>query len=149
MDDQRIQKDTQPVMLELSDGTRLAGAFFLRRFEAHHEGRQKVGDLLNESMAFIPFKTDDGVVLLNVSELVLIRVPLETEADDLMRLGKKYTVQLRTTQGKDLQGDIYVNLPEESSRIKDYLNQPARFYTLFRPDAVVYLNRRFILTVQD
>ena len=149
MDERRVEKDTQPVMLELSDGSQLAGEFFLRRFEAHHEGRQKVGDLLNDSLAFIPFNTGEGVVLLNVSELVSIRVPLETEADDLMRLGQKYAVRFRMKQGTDLEGEIYVNLPMESSRIKDYLNQPVRFFALFRPDAVVYLNRRFILTVMD
>jgi hypothetical protein len=80
---------------------------------------------------------------------VTAAVAAKAEKDDLMTLGKQYAVRIRTTQEIEIQGDIYVNLPEESSRAKDYFNQSARFFPLFQPASIVYVNRDFILAVQE
>ncbi|MBI3596402.1 MAG: hypothetical protein HY203_04530 [Nitrospirae bacterium] len=64
-------------------------------------------------------------------------------------MGKQYAVRIKTTQEKEIPGDIYVNLPEESSRVKDYFNQPARFFPLFQPASIIYVNWNFILTVEE
>ncbi|MDC4227698.1 MAG: hypothetical protein MPW15_26585 [Candidatus Manganitrophus sp.] len=71
------------------------------------------------------------------------------ELDDLMTLGKKYTVALKMIRGKEIQGDIYVNLPEGFCRVKDYFNQPVQFFPLIQSEFVVYINRELVLFVQD
>jgi len=149
MDERRIEKVTQTVLFELADRHRLDGEVFLRQYESHHTGRQTVGDLLNESLSFIPVKAAKGVVLLSASQIVTATVSLTSEKDDLMTLGKQYAVRIKTTHENEIPGDIFVNLPEESSRVKDYFNQPARFFPLFQSDSIVYVNRNFILTVQE
>jgi hypothetical protein len=149
MDEQRIEKVTQKVHFELADRHQLDGEVFLRLYESHHTGHQMVGDLLNESLSFIPVKTAGGVFLLSASQIVTAAVSSESEKDDLMTLGKQYTVRIKTTLDEEIRGDIFVNLPEESSRVKDYFNQPARFFPLFQPASILYINRQFILTVQE
>jgi hypothetical protein len=149
MDERKIQKQTQDVVFEMSDKSEVSGEVFLGLYEAHHTGRQKVGDLLNEQLLFVPVKTAHGAVLLNVSHIVTVTVRSEAEKDDLMTLGKKHAVRIKTTQGKEVNGDVFVNLPEETSRVKDYFNQPLYFFTIFQPTIIIYINRRFILSIEN
>jgi hypothetical protein len=86
---------------------------------------------------------------VNTSQIAAVRIRLELEKDDLTTLGKKYTVRVKTTQGKDLVGGVYVNLPEETCRVKNYLNQPLRFFPLFQSTSIVYINLDFILSFLD
>jgi hypothetical protein len=149
VDERKIQKQTQDVVFEMSDKSEVSGEVFLGLYEAHHTGRQKVGDLLNEQLSFVPVKTARGAILLNMSHIVTVAVRLEVEKDDLMTLGTKYAVRIKTTQGKEVSGDIFVNLPEEISRVKDYFNQPFHFFTIFQPTIIIYINRRFILSIEN
>lgn len=149
MDERRIEKENCPVLFELYDGSEIEGEVFLRLYEAHHAGLQKVGDLLNEELRVIPLRTSKGTLLLNRSRIALATVQAELEKDDLMTLGKKYTVRLKMLRGKEVQGDIYVNLPEGFCRVKDYFNQPVQFFPLIQPGFVVYINRELVLFVQD
>lgn len=149
MDERKIEKENRPVLFELSDGSEVEGEVFLRLYEAHHAGLQKVGDLLHEEKKFIPVRTKGGTLLLNRSHIVVAKVPAPLEKDDLMTLGKKYSVSLKMVLGKVIEGDVFVNLPEGFCRMKDYLNQPVRFFTLIQPEFVVYINQEFVLSVQD
>lgn len=147
--DRKIEKEVRPILCELSDGSEIEGDVFLRLYEARHAGPQKVGDLLNEEKKFLPVKAKGGTLLLNRSHIVLTKVKAELEKDDLMTLGKKVTVRLKMHRGREIQGDIFINLPEGFCRVKDYVNQPTRFFTLIQPDFVIYINQEFILSVRD
>lgn len=148
MDERRIEKQTRLVAFHLSDGGEVRGAVFLRLHEAHHTGLQKVGELLNDEQRFLPIKTGGETFLLNKRHIVAAAVPAAEEGDDLMFLGKQYAISVITTLGLKFQGDIYVNLPEENSRVKDYLNQSTPFLPLIRSESILYINQRFILTAQ-
>ncbi len=149
MDERRIEKENCPVLFELYDGSEIEGDVFLRLYEAHHAGLQKVGDLLNEETRVIPVRTKKGTLLLNRSRIASAKVRTELERDDLMTLGKKYAVALKMIRGKEIQGDIYVNLPDGFCRVKDYFNQPIQFFPLIQSEFVVYINRELVLFVQD
>jgi hypothetical protein len=147
MDERKVEKQTQEVDFELSDGSAVRGAVFLRLYEAHHSGHQRVGELLNEEPSFIPVRTDQGGFLLNTARIAVARIRADSEADELMMLGKQYPVRVRTVQGKEIEGVVCVNLPEEFSRVKDYFNQPVRFFAILQPGFVTYINRQSILSV--
>ncbi|TAJ98547.1 MAG: hypothetical protein EPO39_17965 [Candidatus Manganitrophaceae bacterium] len=149
MDERKIEKENRPVLFELYDGSEIDGEVFLRLYEAHHAGLQKVGDLLNEETRVIPLRTKNGTLLLNRSRIASAKVRAELEKDDLMTLGKKYTVSLKMIRGKEIQGDIFVNLPEGFCRVKDYFNQPVQFFPLIQSEFVIYINRELLLYVQD
>src|SRR5262249_32057633 len=112
MDEQKVVKQTQEVVFGMSDHSNVKGEVFLGLYEARHTGPQKVGDLLNEKLSFLPVKTARRPVLLNLSQIVTVTVDSEFEKDDLMTLGKRYGVWIKTVHGKLIKGDIFVNLPE-------------------------------------
>jgi hypothetical protein len=149
MDERKIKKENRVVLFKLSDGSEVEGEVFLRLYEAHHSGPQRVGDLLNEERPFIPVKTDRGVVLLNVSHIVSAKIQSVWESDELMTMGKRQSIRIKTAHEQEIPGDIFINLPDGYCRVKDYINQPILFFPLFQPDYIIYINRRFILLIQD
>ncbi len=149
MDEHRIIKKTQPVTLELSDGSRVEGEVLLGLYEVRHTGRQEIGDLLNESLAFIPVNTAKGTLLVNTSQIEAGSITLKRERDELMTLGKKHAVHLKTTRGREMAGEVSVNLPEDACRVKDDFNQPLLFFPLFQPPSIGHINRDSILSVLD
>lgn len=149
MTEQKIAKNRQQVVFSLADGSEMEGDVFLSLYEAHRQGPQRVGELLNGRDTFIPLKTADGTVHLNIRNVIKARIPTEQERHDLMMLGKKYRVRIATLQGETIEGDIYVDLPRDRSRVSDYLNQPERFLRIFVSGHIVYMARRLILTVRD
>jgi hypothetical protein len=148
MDDGRIQKATRPTTIVLSSGREIRGDVFVGLYDPHHLGPQRVGELLNEPLAFIPVRTNRGVLLVNRSHIVSATLPADRESDELLKLGKRYTVRVTTANG-DLRGAIFVNLPEVATRVADYFNQSLRFFPLYQARTVVYVNREFILSVRD
>lgn len=149
MDEPKIEKETRPALFELSDGSEMEGEVFLRLHEAHHTGRQKLGDLLNGDSPFIPVKTNGNILLLNRSHIVLGKAESEWEEDDLMTLGKQHAIWVKMVNGEEIQGKIFVNISEVAFRVKDYFNQPDDFLPLMQPEWIVYINRKFVLSVHD
>jgi hypothetical protein len=149
MDEQTIAKETRDVGLILSDGTSLAGEVFLNLYGAHHFGPQRVGDLLLGPERFLPLRSASGTRLVNIAHILQARVGAAEETDPLMLLGERHAVAVTTASGERIETVLYANLPDGSQRVKDYLNQPLRFFTFFLPEAVLYLHRAAILWVED
>jgi hypothetical protein len=148
MTDQVIAKQRRNVLFTLIDGSEIEGDVFLRLYEARHFGPQKVGELLNGENGFIPVATEQGMIHLNVVNIVTARTAAGEEWDDLVRLGRKYTVRIQTRLG-EIAGEMFVNLPEENCRVSDYLSQADRFLRVFSGEEIVYIGARFVLSVQD
>jgi hypothetical protein len=148
MTDQKIVKERRPVLFTLADNSEVEGEVFLSLYEARRMAPQRVGDLLNEEGTFLPVATADGMVHLNVSNIVTARTAAPLEWDDLEALGKKYAVRIKTHLG-EIAGEVFVHLPLEHCRVSDYLNQPDRFLRLLASDEVLYIGARFILAVRD
>ncbi|MEZ4599076.1 MAG: hypothetical protein R2940_04725 [Syntrophotaleaceae bacterium] len=148
MTEQVIAKKRRRVRFTLIDGSEVEGDVFLWLYEVRHFGPQKVGELLNGESGFIPVATVQGLVHLNVVNIVTVRATAEEEWDDLDRLGKNYTVRIRTRIG-EISGEMFVNLPAENSRVSDCLSQADRFLRIFCGDEIIYIGTRFVLSVQD
>jgi hypothetical protein len=148
MTDQRIIKERRPALFTLADGSEVKGEVFLNLYEARRMGPQRVGELLNGEEAFLPVATAEGMVHLNVSNIVTACTETHSEWDDLETLGRKYAVRIRTHLG-EISGDVFVNLPREHSRVSDFLNQPGRFLRISGPEETVYVASRYILSVRD
>lgn len=149
MDDQKITKNRRSVFFTLTDGSTVEGKVFLSLYEACHEGPQRVGNLLNSVDAFIPVDTSNGMLHLNIANIVSAHTPISEEMNDLMTLGAKYRVQITTSLGSIIEGEVFVNLPHNRNRVSDYLNQRERFYRVFLPEKIVYIGSCHILTVRD
>jgi hypothetical protein len=148
MDEGRIEKATRRARLVLSNGREIRGEVFVGLYDPHHVGPQRVGELLNEAPAFMPVKTDKRVLMVNRAHIVSVALPADRERDELATLGKRYTVRVKTTRG-EVRGAVFVNLPDGATRVTDYFNQSVHFLPLFQARTIVYLNRDFIVHVQD
>lgn len=149
MDDQKITKSRRNVIFTLADGSTVEGKVFLSLYEACHEGPQRVGDLLNSVDAFIPVDTPNGMLHLNIVNIVTAHTPISAEKHELMTLGAKHGVQITTSLGSVIDGEVFINLPHERNRVSDYLNQGERFCRVFLSEQIVYIGCRYILTVTD
>jgi len=149
MDSQRISKETCRVLFSLADGREIWGEVFLNLFGARHDGPQRVGELLNGDEVFIPVKAEGGTLLIHLFQLVSAQVEAASELDELMTLGAHYHVKVQTVLGQDLKAEVYVDLPEGDRRVKDFMNRSQGFLRFLVDDQVLYLNRNFIVSVQD
>ena len=149
MDEQKIAKNRRRVLFTLADGSTVEGKVFLSLYEACHEGPQRVGELLNSVDAFIPVETTNGMLHLNISNIIAAYTPIMEEGNELMTLGQRHKVQITTSLGTVIEGEVFVNLPHDRNRVSDYLNQGERFCRVFLPEGIVYVGTRFILTARD
>jgi hypothetical protein len=148
-DDPKIAKRTRDVRVRLATGQELEGTLFLGLYEATHTGPQTVGDLLNREETFIPLKTNEGVCLLNIDQILFARTPAQGEADELMTLGVRASVTITLIDAASLDGDIYITLPEGHRRPKDFFNHAPKFFPFFKDDQLFYISRRFVAAVRD
>ena len=149
MYDRKIQKEICEVYVKLSNGDEIKGNVYLRLHEANHSGPQKVEELLNENTPFIPIKTSQDFIFVNSSQLVSVTTYSELERDELLTFGNKYPIQVKMLHGEEIKGDIIVCLPQSRNRVTDYLNQSIQFFSLFLPGRIIYINKKFIISVQD
>ncbi len=150
MDDQRVEMDTRKASLLLANGDSLEGLVFLSHYKKHDSAPETVGELINRE-AFMPLKAEKGTLLLNVEQVLAVKVARKGEIDESVEgLGIRHRVKVRMSDGKVVKGDFVVDLPAEACRVKDYLNLPDRFFRLYMDDgSILYLNRHFILNVRD
>lgn len=149
MDEDKIEKGAHRVAFQLSDGNCISGQVFLSLYDEHHLGSQNMEDLLKETNRFMPVKTDERVLLLNIDHIVLIKIDAESEENDMMKLGTKRLVWVKTTLGEELKGEIFISLGEGRARVKDHVNGTIGFFRLFQPGFILYINQKSILSIHD
>ncbi|MCK5065019.1 MAG: hypothetical protein KAQ97_07035 [Candidatus Fermentibacteraceae bacterium] len=149
MSSEKIDKKKKEVLFTLSDGTEIKGEVYLWLYSTNHIGAQRIDELLNDENHFIPVETVDGFVLLNSTNIMHAKTNLEEKSHNLIMMGEKYRVSITTLHHKNLEVDLFISLPEGFRRVKDYLNQPIRFFTFFQSGYILCINRDFILSIQD
>lgn len=149
MSNEKIDKKRKEVLFTLTDGTEIKGETYLWLYSTNRMGVQRIDELLNEGTPFIPVKTADGYVLLNSTHIMLAQAKIEKNIHDLIMMGEKYKVHITTLLHKNLEADLFISLPEGFRRVKDYLDQPIRFFTFFLPDQILCVNRDCILSIRD
>jgi len=149
MDEYKIEKGALRVAIQRSDGNCISGQVFLGLYGEQHLGSQNMEDLLNETKQYMPVKTDERVVLLNIDHIVWVKIDAKSEENDMMKLGTKHSVWVKTTLGEELKGDIFISLQEGQARVKDHVNETVGFFRLFQPGFILYINPKSILSIHD
>ncbi len=149
MSNEKIEKKKKKVLFTLTDGTVIKGEIYLWLYSTNRMGPQRIDELLNEGTPFIPIKTVDSHVLLNSTHIMLARAEMEKNIHDSIMMGKKYTVHITTLLHNNLEADLFISLPEGFRRVKDYLDQPIRFFTFFLPEHILCINRDCIVSIRD
>src|SRR6056297_17638 len=149
MDDQRVIVETCEVELVMVNGLHISGETFVQLQWIYLTGPQRVGELLNGDETFLPLRRDGQVQLVNLEQTVSLSLSAELEFDPLLALGEEHRVRVEPVVGDAIEARIFVNLPGNKSRVKDFLNQKTRFLPFLDNDRVVYFARKRILRVTD
>ena len=150
MSDYRIEKDRFSVKLFFSNGKVDEGNIYLSLQAANHEGRESVGDVLNQQDAFLPvnFPTR-STRLVNKRHLLMVSFPSNEEEEDLGAEANLHEVLLHLSNGVQIEGRFIFLLPPHSSRVKDYLSQAESFMELRKEGEICLVNKRHIIFVEE
>lgn len=147
MDDQPIVVETCRIELLMVNGLRISGEILLQLQGVYLTGPQRVGEILNDDDTFLPIRTNGRIQLVNLEQVVAVSLSAEFEFDPLLALGEEHRVRVEPVVGDAVDARIFVHLPGNNSRVKDFFNQKKRFLLFLDEDRVLYLARKRILGV--
>lgn len=128
MSEFRIEKREESVVIFMADGIVYEGSLFLSPFAQHRSGGQSVADLLLEEQPFLPLKTVKGEFHL-VSKGMISHLRYDNREEPLACFPER-EVKITFLGGEELQGSVCLDLPAENSRIQDFFNSGAKYFSL-------------------
>jgi hypothetical protein len=145
-----LEKKKRRVTLCRSDGMKLDVNFFLSPYAEDHSGRELILDVLNSNLAFLPvedIRTGD-IFFLNKSGIMFLEISERDLADETV-LNPEKSVQVELTNHDILNLTLFIEMPEERSRVSDYLNFSPQFIYLCGKEKDIILNKSFVFSVKD
>jgi len=145
-----VEKNRRSATLCRSDGINLDVNFFLSPYAEHHSGKELILDILNSDKMFIPVEDiHNGVILsLNKGSIMFLELPERDLLDETLMAPKKL-VQVELTNHQILNLSVFMELPEERSRVSDYLNFSSGFIYLCGKERDIIMNKAFLFSVKD
>ena len=137
----RVQKSELSVVVFQADGSIMKGVVFLSATAYNHAGKQTLLDLLKEPGDFFPFRSESGeFCVTNKQTITHIRfVPPEQE-EEYQSLGDRENVEIKFVGGEQLAGTVIIEMPEERSRLFDFINVMEGFFLLQNEEAHYLVN---------
>ncbi len=116
-------------------------------------GGERLSDLLNGGTQFIPVvdAQTDGVTFVRCENLAVARVDAELEPIDgaeQFTIPTEHEVDIYLADGQKLSGLITYVLPDQHSRLLDFLNGSPLFFSLFQGERVALVNKRHVAYVE-
>lgn len=146
----QLKKDKHRATLCFRDGKKQEVNFFLRRFAEAHSGKELIIDVLNSKATFIPLediKTGD-IIFVNKARVMSIEL-YERDLPDETMLDSKVVVHVELINGETLMGGFLIEMPQERSRVSDYLNFSPAFVYLCSDTGDIIINKAFVFSVRD
>ncbi len=133
-----------------SDGMKLEVNFFLSPYAEGHSGREFLLDILNSNLTFLPVEDirTNAILFLNKSKIMYLEIPERDLAEETV-LNPEKSVRVELTNHEILNLSFFMEMPEERSRISDYLNLSAQFIYLCGKEKDLILNKSFMFSVKD
>ncbi|HMG18240.1 MAG TPA: hypothetical protein VK573_05905 [Gemmatimonadales bacterium] len=145
-----IPRVSVPASLLLTDGNRRPGEIYVMERVPQHSGSETPLEMLNRPEGFFPFRPagDDATILLvTKAHTITLSVATDDAAQDPARLSAAKLVALELTfvDGSTLQGFATAELPEQHSRLLDYLNASSPFFAVSAGEEFHFVNRAHVL----
>jgi len=146
----RLEKIKRRVTLCRSDGVKLDVNFFLSPYAEEHSGRELILDILNSNLTFLPAEDirTGAIFFLNKNGVMFLEI-FERDLADETVLNPEKSVQVELTNHEILNLSLFMEMPEERSRISDYLNFSPVFIYLCGKEKDFILNKSFVFSVKD
>jgi hypothetical protein len=132
MDDLRVPTVPLEVEVRYFDERPMSGRIFLPANAQRHDGPMRPDEWINQSNPFFPFLENGTVrpVILNKRYVVVLSATKwEDEAERIEEIGVARKVLVECGKLR-LAGVVHVNMPEEQSRLLDWVNRPEHFLLL-------------------
>ncbi len=147
MSNYQIPKLKIDVKLALLDEEIESGCVFLTET---YRGEATLESFLNhEGERFFPFRQEEGQVrLINKNNVVYLETD-ETEPVEKELLSSPIGIEVVINQNMRVKGLIYSNLPADTLRVSDYINQDDRFLAIYAESGKYIVNMDRVLYVLD
>lgn len=147
-----IPKREVTVKMHLADGRTLQGPVFLDFIDVIHRGAQTLLDKLNGDASWLPVRERQGIQIVNRDRVVTVE-PADGVDPDLVRkdsaeVVRRESVTVRLAGERLLSGRIAMDLPDEFSRVSDFLNFPEDFFALETEEGPVLVSKRHVVSLQ-
>ena len=147
-----IPKRKVPVVVQLVTGESLAGNVFLDYIDVIHRGEQTLLDKFNDEHGWFPVRQDGGVVeVVNRARVMMVEPGLgvtpELVRKESAAVFREEQVTVKLSSEEVLVGRIAMDLPDEFSRVSDFLNFPQDFFSLETDDGPVIVSKRHVVSL--
>ncbi len=146
----RMEKYKRKATICRSDGKKLDVNFYLRQFAEEHSGQELVIDIFNSKATFIPLEDirENKVFFLNKKKVMFLELAERDLTEETM-LVPEIRVQVELSNGEVLKGNLFLEMPQDRSRVSDYLNFSPGFVYLGREEGDIILNKEFMFSVKE
>lgn len=154
-DEFQVQTRGVSVEVVLLNSTVLRGRLFLHDVAEHHDGGEKVEDVLDRPEKFFPLAVREAgvrTVLVNKDQTLYIRVPTQPNRVSIDAEGvTTWAVQLtlEMVQGGPLSGTVFFAQPPGRDRTLDGLNGAGKYLCLVQETSFCYVNLESVVMVKE
>jgi hypothetical protein len=146
-----VPKREAAVRLTLTTGEIRRGTVFLDFIDVIHRGAQTLLDKLNDDSEWFPIRSARGIEMLNRRRVILVE-PNEGLDVDLVRkdsaaVFRREAVTVHLAGERTLAGRIAMDLPDEFSRVSDFLNFPMNFFALETEQGPVLVSKWHVVSL--
>ena len=146
-----VPKREAAVRLHLATGEMRRGTVFLDFIDVIHRGAQTLLDKLNGDSAWFPVRGPRGIEIVNRARIVLVE-PGDGLDPDLVRKSssavfRQESVTVHLAGDRKLDGRIEMDLPDEFSRVSDFLNFPLNFFALETERGPVLVSKEHVVSL--
>ena len=145
----RVPKRRVQVEVLLPGGAAREVTFFLAEYAPTHTGPERLSDLLNAPVQFVPAVdvVTGTMTFLGRHSIAAARVGREWELGEEPPEGEHHEVEITLTDGTVLRGTVSFVLPTDRARLLDHLNDAQPFVRLAEAEKVSLINKRHIARV--
>ncbi len=144
----RVDKLRKEARVLLEDGEELQGNFFVSPVSSCRSGPELLSDLLMGEAYFLPFETDQGLVVFLQRDFIRYVTLSQKEVQEEVPYLKREAVEVCLLCGKILKGDVLLDLPRSRSRLSDFFNSCGGFFYLITEAGQNLVNSRSVKLVR-
>jgi hypothetical protein len=146
----KIPKLKRKARIYGTEGFEREVSFFVRPVAQGHSGRELIVDVLNSVATFIPLEDCEAgeFILVNKTKLLYLELAERDLLPETM-IALEVSVEVFLADGKTISGSFFVEMPEERSRLSDYLNFSPQFIYLCREKNDIIINKSAVVSVRN
>jgi hypothetical protein len=147
-----VPKREVPVRVRVVTGDVFEGVVFLDYIDTIHRGEQTLLDKLNDEHVWFPLRAADGTVdIVNRARVTHLEpgpgLKVELVRKESAEVFREERVTVRLATGQLLVGRIAMDLPDEFSRVSDFLNFPQNFFALETDEGPVLVSKEHVVSL--